>query len=67
MNEEKNIKWKEEYRCGIKDIDQQHKDVINIVNKLYSAIEESKSIEKIIELIDNLDSYTTIPIIVDNR
>lgn len=53
------INWSDEFITDIKEIDEQHKEIINKVNALYQAIEEQANKETIIGLIEDLDFYTT--------
>lgn len=53
------IKWNDKYLTGIEIIDSQHKKIFKSVNELYDAIEKLETKEKILELIGNLDFYTT--------
>lgn len=53
------IKWNDDLNTGIKEIDEQHKEIINAVNDLYQALEKNKNKYAIVELIKNLDFYTT--------
>ena len=39
------IIWKEEYKLGIKEIDEQHQKMFTIINDLYHAMQESKDKE----------------------
>ena len=47
-NEEKCIKWENKYKTGYKRIDDQHKELVNIINDLYSiGIESSLESEEV--------------------
>jgi len=48
------IAWKDEFSLGINEIDEQHKKMLSIINKLYNLFEEKKhedqiEIEKVIK------------------
>ncbi|MEI7473958.1 MAG: bacteriohemerythrin [bacterium] len=51
------IVWSDMLCLGVKEIDEQHKDVVQSVNDLYDAIEEDMDRAIIIELIEKLDTY----------
>lgn len=54
------IEWDETFAWGIKEIDDQHKDVLKAVNELYNACEENTVKENILSLIEKLDSYISV-------
>lgn len=60
MNKKYKIKWDESFASGIKEIDDQHKDIIKCVNELYFACEENKIKENILSYIEQLDDYVTV-------
>ncbi len=49
--------WKPEYSVGIKNIDNQHKKLIDTINMLHEAVSNKAVLNKIF---DNLVEYTTI-------
>jgi hemerythrin len=51
------IEWKDEYSVGIKEIDDQHKYFISLLNDLYNAIVAGKSREDLKELFLYLADY----------
>ncbi|HBG48201.1 MAG TPA: hypothetical protein DDW90_01575 [Cyanobacteria bacterium UBA9971] len=60
MDKQYKIEWDENFAWGIKEIDDQHKDIIKSVNNLYTACEENTVKEVILDLIEELDNYVTI-------
>lgn len=54
------IKWSDEFITEVKEIDDQHKEIIENVNALYQVIEENKDQETIFRIIKSLDFYTTL-------
>ncbi|MFA6988770.1 MAG: hemerythrin family protein [Candidatus Gastranaerophilaceae bacterium] len=52
--------WSDEVITGIKDIDEQHKKIVEAINTLYRSIEENEDKDKIIELIESLDPYVNV-------
>jgi len=54
------IPWKDDYNLGIKEIDDQHKRFIGILNELYDAIKEMQMSEKVGAILESLDAYTNM-------
>ena len=52
------MEWKEEYSVGIKEIDQQHKVLFEMANKLYDAMKTGKGKGVLEELLKELVKYT---------
>lgn len=55
------IQWKDEYVMGIPSIDEQHKELFEIANRIYELLKNemiTDKYNKIIEIIDELKSYT---------
>lgn len=54
------FKWKEEYATGIEEIDNQHRNLLNIGAKLYDKISrrDEDHYDEILNLIDELRDYT---------
>lgn len=51
------FKWNEELSVGIKSIDEQHKKLIRIINKLYDAMKDRKTQDILREIIKELSIY----------
>ena len=51
------IQWEEKYSVGVKEIDEQHKRFIDILNSLYAAVYASETREKLEEILVNLIKY----------
>lgn len=51
------IKWRNEYTLGIELIDNQHKKLLEIVNRLYSAFIEKKQSEEVLTVLVELKDY----------
>jgi hemerythrin len=51
------IKWTQDLQIGIKEIDEQHQYLINLINELQLAVEYHKGEEVILSMIDKLHSY----------
>ena len=55
------IQWKDEYSTGIEVIDNQHKELFNIANKIYTLLNDefcTDKYDKIIEILNELKDYT---------
>ena len=52
------FKWKDEYRVGIAQIDEQHKNLFDLVNRLYSAFSAKKTENDLDDVFSDLFAYT---------
>ena len=52
------FKWKDSYDLGVHDMNEEHKVLISIMNKLFRYWEEGKEFEVLRDTIDELGSYT---------
>lgn len=52
------IKWTDKYTLGIKEIDNQHKGLVVIINELFTYMSEGKAKEKMKDVFDHLTEYT---------
>lgn len=55
------IKWKEDYYMGVESLDEQHKELFEIANRIYSLLKNELILDKydsIIAIIDELKNYT---------
>ncbi len=48
------LNWDEQYMVGIKKIDKQHTDIVNIINKLYELLDSNDN-NTIIKLLEKLN------------
>lgn len=51
------VEWKEQYSVGVVEIDAQHQKLVEIINELYHAVEQSKEKERIPFILTELTSY----------
>ncbi len=51
------VEWKEALATGIKEIDDQHKELINIINQLLEACNQGKGKEEVGKVIKFLEDY----------
>lgn len=54
------LKWSEEYSVGIPEIDEQHKALFGLVDKIHVAILDHKGTAACVEVLDELVDYTRI-------
>ncbi len=52
--------WDQKYSVGVRELDTQHKQLINILNELYEAMQAQKDKAVIGKIISELASYTKI-------
>ena len=52
------VKWSKKYEIGMRDIDEQHKTLIEAFDKFMSSVQRGDSKKRIIELLDFLENYT---------
>ena len=52
------FKWLPEYSVGIKTIDSQHQELVNILNRLFVAVSKREGDKAIGEILDALMAYT---------
>jgi hemerythrin len=52
------ITWKEFYSVGCRELDDQHKQILGIINDLYAALQSGREREEIKGLLDRLVQYT---------
>lgn len=52
------LEWQESYSVGIQEIDDQHKELIKIINDLQEALELDKDSESIAKILEAVVDYT---------
>ncbi len=53
------VEWKDEkYSVGVEEMDEQHRNMVEIINKMHSAMKEGKGNEKIEEILEEMEDYT---------
>ena len=55
------IKWKDEYSVGVEKIDEQHKHLFEIANKVHEVLNNdfyTDKYDKIVEILKELEEYT---------
>ena len=59
------IIWTDELSVGIEEIDEQHKVLVNLINKMHTAIEEHHGSDVVSEILSELADYTKIHFAVE--
>ena len=52
------VLWNEKYNTGIKEIDNQHKNLVKILNELYESFIDRTTNEKLKKVVKEMTSYT---------
>lgn len=50
--------WDDKYSVGVKEIDAQHKKLVDLVNELHEAMKQGKGKEMLSKVLDSLINYT---------
>lgn len=51
------MRWKDDYSVGVKKIDDEHKELIGMINKIYDSIENMREAELLPELVADMRKY----------
>ncbi len=52
------VEWSDKFLTNVKECDEQHKKLVNLVNSLYDAMSKGKGKEVLGKILDELVSYT---------
>ncbi len=66
-NEEVFFKWLPDYSVNIRAIDEQHRELVNILNRLFIAVSKREGDKVIAEILDALMSYTQTHFALEER
>ncbi|HLP99119.1 MAG TPA: bacteriohemerythrin [Sideroxyarcus sp.] len=66
-NDEVFFKWSSEYSVNIKTIDDQHRELVNILNRLFVAVSKREGDKAIAGILDALVSYTQTHFALEER
>ena len=66
-NDEVFFKWSPEYSVNIKTIDDQHRELVNILNRLFVAVSRREGDKAIAGILDALTSYTQTHFALEER
>ncbi len=59
------IVWSDEWSVGIEEIDEQHKVLVNLINRMHNAIAEKHGSEIVSDILAELADYTKIHFAVE--
>jgi len=54
------IKWNDQYSVGVEEIDNQHKGLVKLINKLFDAMSEGQANNILGEIINEMARYTQV-------
>ncbi len=52
------VRWNENFKLGLDEIDEQHHSLIDLINRIWQAIADHADIAVIVELTGELEKYT---------
>ena len=52
------IKWSDTYNLGLKEIDEQHKSLLDLINKIWQSIIDRNEKDVVFGLVEELERYT---------
>ena len=61
------IEWDESYSVKIGDIDDQHKELINLFNEVHDCIDSNRAIERLGSVLEDLIDYTRVHFVTEER
>lgn len=61
------FKWSDEYSVGIAEIDKEHKELVNILNRLFVAVSRREGHKVIAGILDALLAYTQTHFALEER
>ena len=50
--------WRRDFELNIREMDNQHRELVSIINQLQGAINQGKGKEELAQILDNLLNYT---------
>jgi hemerythrin len=59
------VEWDDSLSVGIEEIDEQHKVLVDMVNKMHEAIHQRHGSEAVIDILNDLAEYTRIHFAVE--
>ncbi len=59
------ISWSDDLSVGIEEIDEQHKVLVNLINRMHDAIDKQHGSEVVIDILADLADYTKIHFAVE--
>lgn len=61
------FEWSDEYNVGVSDIDEQHIELVALINQLHRAIRERKASRQVRRTLDELVEYTRTHFAIEER
>jgi hemerythrin len=59
------VTWSDDYSVDIQEIDEQHKVLVGLINKLYGALSHKNNYEEVRHVLDELMNYTRVHFAVE--
>lgn len=53
-----NFNWRKEFSIGVKEMDNQHMELVNIINGIHKVLNEGQGMERLGDMLDRLLKYT---------
>lgn len=61
------FEWNDEYNVGVADIDEQHLELVGLINELHAAIRDRKASKVVRKILDELIDYTSTHFSIEER
>jgi hemerythrin len=61
------VSWKDSYSVRIPQIDDQHKALIDLMNRLYAATQTGETLAAVAKALDELEDYTEVHFACEER
>ncbi len=52
------IKWRDTYNTGIESIDSEHRQLVDLIDKMYCAVRDQATQEAVMDILNELVTYT---------
>lgn len=59
------INWSDDFSVDIQELDEQHKQLVNLINSLYTGLASKHTAQAIEQVLDQLINYTTLHFAVE--
>lgn len=61
------FEWRDDYNVGVSDIDEQHLELVSLINRLHRAIRDHKASSQVRRTLDELVEYTRTHFAIEER
>ncbi len=51
------IKWRDSFNVGVESMDEQHKTIVELINKLFNVIREEQPEDSILPILEEMTAY----------